>query len=144
MVHSYLLLRGGQETSQKVTPYLPGGGGLINPMLALYIYICTRILQWCWGNASISVGGNWKLPRIWNKNDWNTCRRAHANDASRVVRSHLLKYYIYIYNIYIYIYTWKFPKMGVPLNHHALDLPLVQKNVFNSSFGAQKMQTSRK
>ena len=59
----------------------------------IYIYICTRILQWCWGNASISVGGNWKLPRIWNKDDWNPCRRAHANDASPVVRSHLLKYY---------------------------------------------------
>ena len=36
MVQSCLLLRGGQETSQKVPPYLPGGGsGLINPMLAL-------------------------------------------------------------------------------------------------------------
>ena len=39
---------------------------------------------------------------------------------------------------------WRFPKMGVPLNHHALDLPLVQKNVFKPGFGAQKMQTSRK
>ena len=46
MVQSFLLLRGSQETSQKVPPYLPGGGGggeggggLINPMLALYINI---------------------------------------------------------------------------------------------------------
>ena len=38
MVQSFLLLRGSQETSQKVPPYLPGGG-VINPMLALYIYI---------------------------------------------------------------------------------------------------------
>ena len=30
-----ILLRGGRETSQKVPPYLPGGG-LINPMLALF------------------------------------------------------------------------------------------------------------
>ena len=51
MVQSCFLLRGGQETSQKVPPYLPGGG-LINPMLALnavsafFGVTCQMMLVW--------------------------------------------------------------------------------------------------
>ena len=56
----FLLLRGSQETSQKVPPYLPGGGGLINPMLALlqkgivrdFITMCIDI---CTINTRVSI-----------------------------------------------------------------------------------------
>ena len=47
MVQSFLLLRGSQETSQKVPPYLPGGGGwLIRCWHYIYIYTVYIYIQY--------------------------------------------------------------------------------------------------
>ena len=65
MVQSCLLLRGGQETSQKVPPYLPGGGWLIRcwhyleklemPQLQQSKMLIIRILGGQW----VTVSGRW-------------------------------------------------------------------------------------
>ena len=63
MVQSCLLLRGGQETSQKVPPYLPGGGGwLIRCWHYTIPYTTLHYTQYATTNATATTLTNYNTP----------------------------------------------------------------------------------